>query len=54
MIASSSRERAQGPRFSQTWKPDLDTPSASQSHATGQTERVLRNEAELHVDSLAK
>jgi hypothetical protein len=39
MIASSSRERALGPRFSQAWKPDLDTPSASQSHATGQTDR---------------
>jgi hypothetical protein len=32
MIASSSRERAQRLRFSQAWKPDLDTPSASQSH----------------------
>ena len=41
MIASSSRERALGPRFSQAWKPDLDTPSASQSHATGQTDRCF-------------
>src|SRR5271168_2205208 len=41
MIASPSRERALGPRFSQAWKPDLDTPSASQSHATGQTERCF-------------
>src|ERR1700685_2624961 len=41
MIASSSRERAQWLRFSQAWKPDLDTPSASQSHATGQTDRCF-------------
>src|SRR6202034_3122968 len=41
MIASSSRERAQRFRFSQAWKPDLDTPSVSQSHAAGQTERCF-------------
>jgi hypothetical protein len=53
MIASSSRERAQGPRFSQAWKPDLDIPSfAKPCHRPGGT--VPRNEAELHVDSLAK
>jgi hypothetical protein len=33
--------RAQGPRFSHVWKPDLDAPTASQSHATGQTERCF-------------
>src|SRR5271170_427157 len=40
-IASSLRERALGPRDSQAWKPDLETPSASHSHATGQTERCF-------------
>ena len=28
-------------QFSQAWKPDLDPPSASQSHAAGQTERCF-------------
>ena len=38
---SSVRARGLGPRPSQAWKPDLETPSASHSHATGQIPRCF-------------
>ncbi|MDA9440800.1 hypothetical protein XH98_17220 [Bradyrhizobium sp. CCBAU 51745] len=39
--SSSLRDLALGERFSQAWKPDRNTPSASHSHATGQIARCF-------------